>query len=167
LGCLHDSCLEPFADQAQDALISDPVLDKLLHPPVVDGVEEPTDVRVQHPVLRFATQSHHQGIKRLMEASPRPEPVEEAEEVGLIHSIEQLNDRAQKVFALHGGDAERAILADRIGDGKPPAKHLPSPTLSISKGTVRDSYGLPGPHRPRTMKPQKRMLIQQTPPRGR
>jgi hypothetical protein len=72
---LHDACLQPFADQAHKTPITDPVLEELQHPPVVDGIEEPTDVRIQHPVPLPRPQRHCQRIQRLVGSASRPESV--------------------------------------------------------------------------------------------
>jgi RHS repeat-associated protein len=42
--------VQPFLDEPHDAPVRTPVLDELHQPPVVDGIEEPTDVQVEHPV---------------------------------------------------------------------------------------------------------------------
>src|SRR5262249_9033967 len=50
LPVLQHSCVQPFLDEAQDAPVCYPVLDKLHQPSVVQGIEERPDVRVEHPV---------------------------------------------------------------------------------------------------------------------
>src|SRR5216684_3270015 len=42
--------VQPFLDEPHHAPVRTPVLDKLDHPTVVDGIEEATDVEVEHPV---------------------------------------------------------------------------------------------------------------------
>ena len=80
----RDSRPEPFADQAENPSVGDPVLEKLHHPPVVDRVEEPTDVGVEHPVHLLPHESHPERIQRVMLAAPRSESIGEAQEVHLV-----------------------------------------------------------------------------------
>jgi len=51
------------------------MLDKLDQPAVVDGIEEPTDVRIEHPVHLPIRDSDRQRIERIMRAAPWPEAV--------------------------------------------------------------------------------------------
>jgi hypothetical protein len=51
------------------------MLDKLHQPPVVEGVEEPTEVGIEHPVHVLRRDPDRQRIQGLMRAAPRPEPV--------------------------------------------------------------------------------------------
>ena len=54
---------QPFLDEPHDAPIPDAVLDELHQPAVVDGIEEPTDVHVEHPV-HLPCQQAHLGVCR-------------------------------------------------------------------------------------------------------
>src|SRR5262249_43525210 len=47
---LEDAGLEPPLDQAEDSWVSDPAPQHPNQPPVVDGVEEGSDVEIEHPV---------------------------------------------------------------------------------------------------------------------
>jgi site-specific DNA recombinase len=49
---------QPLAYQTQDSAIRDPVLEEFHQPPVVDGVVEPTDVCIEHPVHLPLRQAH-------------------------------------------------------------------------------------------------------------
>src|SRR5690606_5597010 len=50
LPILQHASVQPFLDEPHDAPIRDAMLDESHQPPVVDGIEEPTDVQVEHPV---------------------------------------------------------------------------------------------------------------------
>src|SRR5215471_10762632 len=47
---LRDPRPQPFADQAEDPAVRNPVLEKRQHPSMIEVVEKATNVRVQHPV---------------------------------------------------------------------------------------------------------------------
>ena len=49
LSIFEHACFQPFSDQTDDALISNPVFEEPYHPIVVDGIEETTDVGIEHP----------------------------------------------------------------------------------------------------------------------
>ena len=50
LALFQHARLEPFLDQAHDALVGYAVLDKLHQPPVIESVIELPDVGIEHPV---------------------------------------------------------------------------------------------------------------------
>src|SRR5208337_4177594 len=50
---LRYSCSEPFLNQAQGSRVGDPMLEEFYEPPVIDGIEETTDVCIEHPVDLF------------------------------------------------------------------------------------------------------------------
>src|SRR5207249_3071366 len=47
---LQHAGVEPLLDQPHDAPVRNAVLDELHQPPVVDGLEKPPDVGIEHPV---------------------------------------------------------------------------------------------------------------------
>src|SRR5207245_4963185 len=79
--------VQPFLDEAHDAPVRNPVLDKLHQPSVVDGIKEPTDVQVEHPVHLSGQQSGVERIQRVVRAASWPEAIREAEEVGLVAGV--------------------------------------------------------------------------------
>ena len=85
---LHHSGFQPFLDQPQDARIGYAVLDKLQHPFVIEMIEKPTNVCVQHIVHPLRLQRYRQRIQRLMLAAPRSEPIGESHKVFLINLVE-------------------------------------------------------------------------------
>jgi site-specific DNA recombinase len=77
LPILHHSSLQPFADQADDTAVADPVLDEAGEPFVAHRVEEPGDVGVQDPVHLTRLDPDRERIQRIVLAASRPEPVAE------------------------------------------------------------------------------------------
>ena len=67
--------VQPFLDVPLHAAVGDAVRDKLHHPVVVHRVEEPPDVRVEHPAYLALLYRHRHGVQRVVLAAPGPEPV--------------------------------------------------------------------------------------------
>ncbi len=72
--------LQPFADQADDALVADAALDEPDQPVLADRVEKAPDVGVQYPVHLPAADCDRQGVERIVRSASGPEPVREPEE---------------------------------------------------------------------------------------
>jgi len=53
---------EPITNQANYPWVGNPVLDKTLHPFMVDGIEKALDVCVEYPVHFSAGQTNKQGV---------------------------------------------------------------------------------------------------------
>src|SRR2546425_4456773 len=104
---LQHAGVQPFLDEPHDAPVRHAVLDELHQPPVVEGVEEPTDIGVEHPVHPLRRDPDRQRIQRLVRPAPRPEPVREPEEVDLVDRIQDRDDRALDEFVFQRGNAER------------------------------------------------------------
>jgi site-specific DNA recombinase len=116
---LDHSRAQPFPDEPQDPLIRDAMLDELMHPPVVDGVVEATDVRVEYPVHLPLLDPDRQRIQRVMRAAPGPEPVRETEEVHLVDGVQHRDDGPLEDLVLQAGDAERPQPPVRLRDVHP------------------------------------------------
>src|SRR5713101_2255649 len=82
-----DSCAQPLVQQAQDPLVPNPVLEKLLQPDVIEPVEKAANIRVEHPVHPLPFDPGRQRIQRIVLAAPRPEPVGKAQEVLLVDGV--------------------------------------------------------------------------------
>jgi site-specific DNA recombinase len=89
----QDACLQPFLDQADDALIADPMLHEADEPVFAHLIEERPDVGVQYEVHLPAFDPDTERVKRIVRAAPRPEPVTEPEEVFLVDRIQQCGRR--------------------------------------------------------------------------
>jgi len=69
----RDARLQPFLDQADDALIADPMLHEADEPVFAHLVEERPDVGVQYEVHLPAVDPDTERVKRIVRAAPRPE----------------------------------------------------------------------------------------------
>src|ERR1019366_3062610 len=78
---IHHARLQPFLDQANDPLVSDPMLHELDHPIVPDFVEKRLDVQIQRPVHFLLRDPDIQRVQRFMLAALRPEPVPKTQKV--------------------------------------------------------------------------------------
>src|SRR5712692_3951906 len=108
---LHDPRLQPFLDEADDTSVSNAMLDKALHPLVIDLVEERSDVQVEHPVHFLARDPGVEGIQRVVLAAPRPEPIREAQKVLFPHAVENRPDGMLDDLILQRCDAQRPLPA--------------------------------------------------------
>jgi hypothetical protein len=110
---------QPFADQAQQATVRDPVLEEPHHPVVVDGVEERADVGIEHPVHPAPAETDPERVQRLMLIAPGSEPVGEAEKVRLIDGVQHRDHRLLDDLVLQRSDAQRTLPAVPFGDIDP------------------------------------------------
>src|SRR5687768_4162282 len=92
------------------------MLDELQQPTVVDGVEEPTDVRIEHPAHLPAHEPDIERIQRIVLAATWSESVREAEKFLLVDCIQHLDDRPLDDLVLQRGDAERPKPPVRLRD---------------------------------------------------
>ena len=90
-------------------MVGHAVLDELHRPFVAHLVEEPTNVRIQHPVHALPMETHTQRIQRLVRAAPGPKPIREASEVHLIDLIENGHHSLLNDFVLQRCDAQRTL----------------------------------------------------------
>jgi hypothetical protein len=86
---------------------------------MVDGVKEPTDVRVEHPVHPPALNPGHERVQRVMRRAPRSEPIREAKEVHLVDGVQDLDHRPLDDFVLQRGDPERPLPPVDLRDVRP------------------------------------------------
>src|SRR6202048_1989351 len=66
---------QPLLDQADGALVADPVFDKADEPFLAHRPEEVPDVSVKNVVHLPVGDPHHQGIQRIMWSAPGTKPV--------------------------------------------------------------------------------------------
>jgi hypothetical protein len=147
---LDDSSLEPLADQPQQALIRDPMLEELHHPFVADVVEEATNVCVQHPVHFPSSDAHRKSVECLMRSTPRPKPIGKPQEVRLIDGVEDLNNGPLDDFVLQGCDAKRPQASIGLRDVNPSTRLCPvTPTMDSAAQLLEVSshvFTVPLPH---------------------
>src|SRR5487761_1802956 len=55
------------------------------------SIQEPPKVEIEHPVHLSRQQSRVECVQRLVLASPRPEPVREAEKVRFVNGVQHLD----------------------------------------------------------------------------
>src|SRR6266851_5669826 len=114
LPVLHHPGLQPFADQANDAAVTDPVLDEADQPLVVDRIEEPGNVGVQYPVHPRVADPDGERVQCIVRTASGPEPVREPEEILLVDRVQHLDHRTLDDLVLQRCDAERALPAVRL-----------------------------------------------------
>src|SRR5437867_4327516 len=107
---------QPFLDEAHDAPVRHAVLEKLHQPAVVEGIEEPTDVGIEHPVHPLRQEPDRERVQSRMRAAPRSESVGKAEEVDLVDRVEHLDDGTLDDLILQRGNAERSHPPVRLRD---------------------------------------------------
>jgi len=98
-----------------DPRVRYPMLDELHQPSMVDGVEKPTDVRVEHPAHPLAHDPDCERVQRIMRAASGSKTVREAEKIRLVNRVEHLDDRTLDKLVLQRGDPEWPQTAIRFG----------------------------------------------------
>src|SRR2546425_6107202 len=145
------SGLQPFLDQPQYPRIGHTVLDKLQQPFVVQVVEEPPNIRIQHPVHSLSLNSHRQRIQRIVLASPWPESVGESQKVLFVDPIEDDHHGPLDNFVFQCRDPDRSLPPVGLWDVHPPG-WLRSicapmhPAVQISQSLCQSGFILPPGH---------------------
>src|SRR3984885_3334878 len=106
---LQHAGVEPFLDQSHDAPICYPVLDEFHQPFVRNRIEKAAYINIEHPVHFSRKQSRVERIQRLMLASPWPEPIRKAQEVGLVDSVHHLDRCALDDLVFQRRYSERPL----------------------------------------------------------
>src|SRR5713226_4120396 len=115
-------------------------------PLLVDLVEERSDVGVQYEAHLLAVDSDAERIQRIVRATPRPEPIRDAEEVLLVDRVQQRDHSPLDNLVLQGRNRERALPAIRLGYVDPSA--WPRPIRSALDPVVQIfEIAQPGPKR--------------------
>jgi hypothetical protein len=114
LTLVKDARAEPLLDESDNPRIRNPVLNKTNQPPVVNGVEEPTNVCIEHPVHLLPLESDGKRIQRIMLTSLGPKPVGEADEVDLVDRVQHIDDRTLDDLVLQRCDAEGSLTTVRL-----------------------------------------------------
>jgi hypothetical protein len=125
--------LEPFCNEAQDALVRDPVLEETDNPRVGHGIEKGPDVRIEHPVHLLPEDTNVESVQRVVLAASRPESVRKPEKVFLVDCFQNRRDCLLNDFVLQAQNAQGPFRAIRFGmwvrlAGR--ARYLPRCTLS-------------------------------------
>ena len=98
------SRLQPLADQAEDALVADPMLKETEKPRMTHRVEKASVIGVENPVHLPSLDAHHQRVQGIMLATLRSEPIRKPEEVFLVDRIEHRYHRPLEKFILQRRD---------------------------------------------------------------
>jgi len=101
----HDAGLQPLANQAEDATITDTVLDETDQPLMADRVEESGYIGVHDPVHLRRGDPDCQRVQRIVLSASGPEPVRKSQEVYFVDGIEHLHDGALNDLVLQRRDA--------------------------------------------------------------
>src|SRR5450755_3747319 len=114
-------------------------------------IQEPANIRIQHPVHPLPMEAHTQRVQRLMRATPWPEPVRKAQEVHLINFIENGHHSLLNNFVLQRCDAQRALSSVGLryidsSRGLRPVRTTMNPTAQIGKPTLQPGLILFPPH---------------------
>ena len=91
------------------------MLDELHQPFVVQGIEEPTDVCVEHPVHLSLRDAHPERVQRIMLAASWAEAVREAEEVLLVDVIQDRHHGLLDDLVFERRDAQRTHAPVGLG----------------------------------------------------
>jgi hypothetical protein len=83
-----DARLEPLLDQADDALVADPVFQEAAQSILADRPEEVLDVGVEYPVHFSYFDRRRKCVQRIMRPSSRSKPVRKAHEVAFVDCVE-------------------------------------------------------------------------------
>ncbi len=116
LPILQHAGFEPFLDQAHDAPVSDAVLEEFHQPRVIEGLEEPAQIGVEHPVHLLPQQPDRKRVQRIVLAAPRPEAVGETEKIRLVDRGQYLDDGTLDDLVLQRRDSERPRPPVRLRD---------------------------------------------------
>jgi hypothetical protein len=90
------------------------MLEKPFHPLVVDGVEEASDVGVEHIVHLPFHDPHVQRVQRVVAATSRAEPVAEPEEILLVNLLQDQAYSPLDDLVLQSRDPQRSLATVRF-----------------------------------------------------
>src|SRR5262249_20561804 len=109
LPILQHARLEPLANVTDDALVPNPVPDKLHQPFVVNRIVETPNVGIEYPVDVALFNAYRDGIQRMVWAASRAGTVREAEKLLLVHGVEHLDCCPLNDFILQRRLADGAL----------------------------------------------------------
>ena len=107
----HNTRLQPFSDQADHTIISNPVFNKFDQPLVIQAVEEPLDVSIHNPVHFTCQKSHVERIETVMLTLPRSVPIGKSQEISFINRIHDFHGRPLDKLVLNYWNAQGTLLA--------------------------------------------------------
>ena len=104
---------------AQNALIRDPVPDKLHQPFMINGVKVSTNIRVQNPAYLTGHYSGIQRIQRMVWTAPRTKPVGESHKALLVDGVEHTRRGPLHDLVFQRGYSQRPLSPIRLRDPGP------------------------------------------------
>jgi hypothetical protein len=108
VACLKHASPEPSLDQADDALVADPMFDELDQPVMADRVKERPDVGVEYPSHPPSCDSIRERIQRVVLAAPWTEAIAEAQKLRLVDRRQDRDQGGLDDLVLQSRDAERS-----------------------------------------------------------
>src|SRR6266403_721003 len=108
--------LEPFLDQADYSLVSDPMFHKPHQPIMLEFVEKGSNVEIQNPVHFLPHNSHPQRVQRILLSASWPESVAETQKVLFPNLAENLPYRVLDDFILQCRDPQWPFPPIRFRD---------------------------------------------------
>jgi hypothetical protein len=117
---LDHAHFEPFANEANDPLVGNPVFEKPRHPPVIDFIEERAKVRIYDPVHLPAPDPDRKSVQRIVLSAPRPESVRKAKKILFLDRAQHRDDGLLHDLVLDRGNPQRSLSAIGFGYVNPP-----------------------------------------------
>jgi site-specific DNA recombinase len=136
---VKNSGLEERADQRHGLLVLDPCPHQSQEGRVVDVVETPFDVCVQHPPVPTGGVVMDLG-DRVVGSPLGPEPVRDRHEVGLEDRLQHHPERLLHHPVGHGRDPQRTRLAARLGNQYPPHRRRSIRSIPQARGDPRKEH---------------------------
>ena len=112
----HHARLQPFLDQADDSLVSDPMFHKPDQPIVLEFVEKGSNVEIQNPVHFLPHDSYRQRVQCILLSASWPESVTETQKVLFPYLAEDRPYRGLDDFVLQCRDPQRPFPTIRFRD---------------------------------------------------
>src|SRR5262245_32900135 len=106
---LQHARLEPLANVTDNALVPNPVLDKLHQPFVVNRIVKAPNVGIEYPVNVALFNAYRDCIQRMLRAASRSGTVREAEKLLLVNGVEHLDSRPLDDFVFQRRLADGAL----------------------------------------------------------
>jgi hypothetical protein len=128
--CLPHSRPEPLAEQPPEGAIFTAFASHPDQPVLLDGVDEPLDVRFDRKVGPPALALHGQPSNGVPRSHVRPVPIATPQDILLVDSLQYPRDGELPQLILDGGDASRAPLAVPCRD-VPPSDELSAVALPL------------------------------------
>ena len=125
--------LQPFPDQADDALVADTMLDESDEPILADRIEKVSDVGIQNIVHLPRVDRNHQGVQRIVCPTSGPKPIREPEEILFEDGVQHHDGGTLDNLVFQGSDRQRPLPSVRLRNIRPAGRLWP---IGSSMNTV-------------------------------